>query len=380
MPELDSLRGIAILAVVFFHEFGFSYGPHHLSGLARWFVAATMSGWAGVNLFFVLSGFLITGILLDAKGTPDYYRRFYVRRALRILPAYYTVLILLAILPRTGMLWHRSVGWPFITLSFFYLSNLVGLFGVASQYTVLWTLAVEEQFYIAWPAVVRALSRRGVLAAAIFIVAACPVFRGALYLTGFNYSVGYTWLVADGLGAGAILAVLTRERLSERSQMRRFTILCLLVGIGILVLGAPFGVLRSATLLGVSLRPTGINITFLGLLSAALLLGSGPFKWLARRPLLQFFGWISYGLYLIHMMVFDFVDFLISHYFPTAMHSIPARFDLMILRFAFGMCMAVTIAVLSRIYFEAYFLRLKDRWARSPRSQPQPPVAAAASR
>src|SRR5215831_166169 len=80
MPELDTLRGIAVLLVLFFHGFGMLYGLNGLHGAARWFVAATLPGWAGVNLFFVLSGFLITGILMDSQKRPDYYRRFYFRR------------------------------------------------------------------------------------------------------------------------------------------------------------------------------------------------------------------------------------------------------------------------------------------------------------
>jgi peptidoglycan/LPS O-acetylase OafA/YrhL len=153
MPELDTIRGIAVLLVVFFHGFGFRYGLQGLSGFPKLFVAATLPGWMGVNLFFVLSGFLITGILLDTKSRADYYRRFYVRRALRILPLYYAVLLLLAILTRTGWV-NRQASWAYLSLSFFYLSNVTELFGVLSQYTVLWSLAVEEHFYLLWPAAV----------------------------------------------------------------------------------------------------------------------------------------------------------------------------------------------------------------------------------
>src|SRR5436305_15072727 len=93
MPELDTLRGIAVLLVLFLHAFNFS--PIHLfqpPAIVRWFLRVTSEGWIGVNLFFVLSGFLITGILLNTKNSPRYYLRFYCRRALRILPAYYLIL------------------------------------------------------------------------------------------------------------------------------------------------------------------------------------------------------------------------------------------------------------------------------------------------
>jgi hypothetical protein len=140
MPELDTIRGIAVLLVLFFHGFGFRYGVHGLSGLAKVFVAATLPGWIGVNLFFVLSGFLITGILIDTKSKADFYRSFYIRRALRILPLYYAVLLILAILTRTGWV-DRQASWAFLGLSFVYLSNVTGLFGVAMHYGVLWSLA-----------------------------------------------------------------------------------------------------------------------------------------------------------------------------------------------------------------------------------------------
>jgi hypothetical protein len=115
MPELDTLRGIAVLTVVFFHGFARQYETLPFQGVARLWLSVTGPGWLGVNLFFVLSGFLITGILLESRHKPRYYSRFYTRRALRILPAYYSLLILLAVL-------HESSS-AFLGLSFVYLSN-----------------------------------------------------------------------------------------------------------------------------------------------------------------------------------------------------------------------------------------------------------------
>jgi peptidoglycan/LPS O-acetylase OafA/YrhL len=149
MPELGTIHGIAVLLVLFFHGFGFRYGHEGLSGLPKLVVAATVPGWVGVNLFFVLSGFLITGILLDAKPKANYYRSFYIRRALRILPLYYAVLLLLAVLTRSGWV-NRQASWAFLALSFFYLSNVTVLFGVPMQCGVLWSLAVEEHFCRLW--------------------------------------------------------------------------------------------------------------------------------------------------------------------------------------------------------------------------------------
>jgi peptidoglycan/LPS O-acetylase OafA/YrhL len=148
MPELDTLRGIAILLVVFFHGFNFPSLMSRPMGPTRILETLALGGWTGVYLFFVLSGFLITGILLESKPKPHYYRRFYIRRALRILPAFYLLLLLLSVLPRTGWFEGRHVGWPFLALSFFYLANITDFFGVQSQYAALWSLAVEEHFYL----------------------------------------------------------------------------------------------------------------------------------------------------------------------------------------------------------------------------------------
>src|SRR5580765_7638865 len=126
MPELDALRGIAILAVVFYHGFFWSNELVGLSGAALYFVFLTRFGWLGVHLFFVLSGFLITGILEDSKSQPRYFRSFYARRALRILPAFYGFLLLLAFLP--------SQSKPYLLLSFFHLSNFAPLFHVRNTY------------------------------------------------------------------------------------------------------------------------------------------------------------------------------------------------------------------------------------------------------
>jgi len=159
MPELDTLRGAAVLLVLFFHGFYFIAGAARFHGPVRWFLLFTNMGWTGVNLFFVLSGFLITGILLDSQSHPEYYRNFYLRRALRILPAYYAVLLVVLAVGRTDLT-TRHVSWGFFALSLVYLSNVTMLLGVPMQYAVLWSLAVEEHFYLLWPAAVRGFSRR----------------------------------------------------------------------------------------------------------------------------------------------------------------------------------------------------------------------------
>ncbi len=360
MPELDTIRGIAVLLVLFFHGFGFRYGIQSLSGFARLFVAATLPGWIGVNLFFVLSGFLITGILLDTKHKAGYFRTFYIRRALRILPLYYAVLLFLAVLTRSGAV-NRQASWAFLGLSFFYLSNVTGLFGVAMQYGVLWSLAVEEHFYLLWPAVVRSLSRQRVVIAGVVICVLCPCLRGFYSIRHYDMGTGYTWLVADGLATGAVLAAWARGPWGTRSCMVLVTKVLLAVGLTMFGFGYPFGISRASRFLGSTLRETALNLFFAGVISFALLAGTSRWKALVDRPVLRFFGEISYCVYLIHMLVFDLEDRFLPYVFPR-LATAAGNFGVMILQFSLAAGFTVGVSYLSRRYFEEPFLRLKRRF------------------
>ncbi|MGH9504287.1 MAG: acyltransferase family protein [Terriglobales bacterium] len=354
MPELDSLRGIAILGVLFLHAFFWPFSGLHFTGFSRIFLLATQPGWLGVNLFFVLSGFLITGILLESRNKPRYYSRFYTRRALRILPAYYSLLILLAILHQA------SAG--FLGLSFIYLSNLTNLFGVPADYGPLWSLAVEEHYYIVWPAVVRKLTIRNVAIASAAICLAVPLLRAVAFHYGYTAGLGwYTWFVADGLAMGSLLAAVLRRPLA-RTGVARLCVGLFFLALTLAALGAPFGILTMRRNLGAALQYSVIHIFFAALLILFLLLGSSPRKAYVNRPTLQFFGYISYGLYLIHLMVFRIYDKASMHYWPQLIPS-DGHFTLVILRFLIAGSLAVGLAYLSRRYFENPFLRLKDRLA-----------------
>ena len=141
MPELDTLRGIAVLMVFLFHGFEEMVAPGPIRPLwQRWTLAIIQQGWTGVNLFFVLSGFLITGILLDSRRKPQYFSRFYYHRVLRILPAYYLLLLVLFTLHYTGIFPGVDV-IKFLGLCVIYLANLAILFGVTVHYWPLWSLA-----------------------------------------------------------------------------------------------------------------------------------------------------------------------------------------------------------------------------------------------
>ena len=357
MPELDSLRGIAVLGVLFLHGFAWEYGGIRFAPPALFFLHITQPGWLGVNLFFVLSGFLITGILLASSNRPYYYRRFYARRALRILPPYYSLLILL------GLIHQASMG--FLGLSFIYLSNLTDFFGVTMSYGPLWSLAVEEQYYILWPTVVRKLSRRSLALCSIAICAAVPISRAVSFRYWHGVGIDwYTWFVADGLATGSLLAVLLRTPI-QRRQVVKLCALLLTVAPMLAVAGTPFGILTRQRLLGAALQYTLINVFFAGFLLLFLLLGTGSRKHYVARPVLQFFGYISYGLYLFHFMIFRIYDKGTRAYWPQLQPS-AGHFGLVMVRFAVAGGVAVGLAYLSRRYYEEKFLSLKDRVVPTP--------------
>lgn len=369
MPELDVLRGFAILGVLLFHGFRADYGELPFSGPKKMFVLAMQPGALGVNLFFVLSGFLITGILLDSRNRPDYYQRFYKRRALRILPAYYSMLILL------GILHQASAG--FLGLSFIYLSNVTNFFGVSMDYHPLWSLAVEEHYYIAWPSIVRKLSPQWLAYFSLALCIAIPLARAVAF--HYGHMLGgewYTWFAADGLAAGSLLSILVRN--SRRRGVASAAAAILLTAAPILMIaGAPFGMLSRQTMLGASLQLTLVNSFFAGMLLLFVLVGSGSRSTLVQSPFLQFFGYISYGLYLIHPLMFRIYDRIAGLWFPILQPS-AAHFSLILLRFAVVSAVAIGFSYFSRKYYEEWFLQLKGRDSREPAKAPLKVVVAAA--
>jgi peptidoglycan/LPS O-acetylase OafA/YrhL len=352
MPELDSLRGIAILGVVFLHGFYWPYSRLHFSRAAHVFIQSTQPGWMGVNLFFVLSGFLITGILLDSRCRENFYKRFYIRRVLRILPAYYAVLLLLLILGKSNL--------AYFGLSFVYLSNVVELFGVPQFYGPLWSLAVEEHYYLFWPAIVRRLSPRGLAAVASGICAAVPLIRAISFSLGFTRDLGsYTWCVADGLAAGSLIAILLRTSVTRRMVLY---LSAALLGVTLILamLGAPFGILTRNRLLGAAFQYSLISVGCSGALLLVLIVGTSSCKNLVYWNWLKFFGYISYGLYLIHLLIFGLYDTLCAKLWPFLLPR-SEHFGLVVLRFVLAGGSAVGVSYLSRKYFEERFLRLKER-------------------
>ena len=360
MPELDSIRGIAIAMVLLFHGFALNFDPNSFPGIWRQAVWCTGLGRTGVQLFFVLSGFLITGILLDSKPKPHYYSRFYFRRALRILPAYLAVLVLLAILSQTSWLGSHKVSGKFLLASLLYCSNISPLFGIAVEYPVLWSLAVEEHFYLLWPCVVSKTSSfcLGVCAASICLLS--PLVRAVSFVhSGFAGPYFYTWCNSDALCFGALIALLLRRPACSRNLVLRIAALASAVGVSILYFGAKHGIASGLTTIGFALRISAFNLFFASAILLALLVGSSRWSFLVCRPVLLLLGRISYGLYLVHLICFYLYDKIVSQFAP-ALVATSGHITLVGLRFCIATAFAILVAYISREYFEQRFLALKD--------------------
>jgi len=322
VPEWDGIRGLAILLVVFYH---YIYGavPENTGGVAGIIRAVFPLSWSGVDLFFVLSGFLIGGILMKQHGAGNYFKTFYIRRACRIIPLYFAWLILFLIL--AGMIasanspeWRAAVfnreiphfpRWGY----FLFLQNLftakTGLFG-SPWLSPTWSLAVEEQFYLLLPLVLwftRPSKRFPVL---IFLIALVPALRTYLFL--FHSSVFVYVLLpcrADALLLGVLCAYLVQEpRHFEKLQRHRLRLAIAFIILGLGVVGLTAYVHERDALSFTSFEMVTLGFTWVAMFYACLLLivattPTGAITALFRNRLLRHFGLIAYGMFLMHMAI-----------------------------------------------------------------------------
>jgi len=307
MPDLDGLRAVAISLVLLEHFVTLCLPVQLARNLAQF-------GWVGVDLFFVISGFLIGGILLDHRGAANYYRVFYLRRFLRIIPLY-----ALLLLPMVGVVvlgfqsrfsGHElaSLGWGTLILFFCFQQNLGnGLFFATPGYMApAWSLAIEEQFYLLLPPLVRHLNKRRLLKLIIAAIVAAPLTRAALFVWPFDPAspgAGAAVLLPcrwDALLAGVLVAYGIREAQFRdwiSSRLKQLRALWLLLGAG----------MAAMALLGLPAYVPFVAIGgfswIAGFFACTLLLTrvspAGRVHYWLSRPALKPVATISYGLYLI---------------------------------------------------------------------------------
>lgn len=355
MPGLDILRGIAVLAVVCYHGL-FWFQPTYDLGLtpdARRIANLFVFGWLGVNLFFILSGFLITGILIDTRDRENYWSSFYVRRVLRILPLYLVTLAVLYFITNLTPL--------YLLLCLLYAANMTIYFShIGDVYGPFWSLAVEEQFYLIWPLLVRRLRTRTLGWLCLGLMLTSPLLR-ALSVHRFPWlgsASSTTWLVLDNLAWGALVAILLRSRLASDATVRTATRTLLGTGAGLAGVLVVTHQTSRVTPTGAALQVVPFLCLFTGLLLLALRYGADP-RILRWTTPLRFFGYISYGLYLLHVIFFWAYDFLYFRWFRPAVLivTVPS----LLTRFAIVATLACGVCYLSRRYFEDRFLALKEK-------------------
>jgi peptidoglycan/LPS O-acetylase OafA/YrhL len=378
-PVLDGLRGLAIIAVLFKHS-AYVFEAHGYG--SRWFLPILEFGGWGVDLFFVLSGFLITGILLDTRNALNRGTSFYGRRILRIFPVYYLALGLILLLQPYSA-WVRTAaniqGLTDHLAYLFYFQNWIPLWhhGNYPESFIghFWSLAVEEQFYMIWPVIVWHLSARAVTklcAAALFVTV---VLRIAL-VTHFGNGIwvyAFTITRADGLFVGAAIAAIY----AVKGQIsRRLLAGTTAAGAGALAIVAVIGPARQLWQTGTAMAMIGIF--GIAVLSGALIVFCMEFNQTAvatffKQRWIRTFGKYSYGMYVWHFPIFYGMEHLLKARsvvfpLPTAL-AFPYVGLLILLTYAF--------AWISFNGYEQWFLRLKTRFEPVFAEQDEPKAAPA---
>jgi len=350
-PALDGLRGLAILLVILYHNFNF---------VNHFFFA-----WLGVDLFFVLSGYLITTILLNSINSDDYLRNFYTRRVLRVFPLYYLCLVVfLFVLPLLGLYKDQFQFYVSNQLWFwFYLQNWLLSFHfprMGSMLNHFWSLAVEEQFYLVWPFIILWLKKpQKLLVFMIAVLTLLLMARSIVWMCRFpmfNYTTLYTFTRVDGICIGCIIALLHNINFDF---LRRNTA-AILIGLAILNFGFYF----------LNRRGDYPYLAFVGYTTFAAMFGllihegvTGDSKIvnvLFNLRFLKFFGIISYGLYVFHWPIYAMMQPGLNSFFLQNLNASEKISQLGTSLLA--TTLAIGISVISYYTYEMRFLKLKARF------------------
>ena len=350
LPTLDGVRGVAIVLVML---------DHNAPQLAALGLGAAASwGWCGVDLFFVLSGFLITGIILDGREEPRFFRNFYARRGLRIWPLYALVVVVNVAVCGMANTWAGPAPfWLFFAL---FIQNLTP--GLTGTLYPAWSLAIEEQFYLVWAPVARYLPVAGLGAGLGLVLALGPWARAHLTLTPVN-----TLFHLDGLAVGSLLALGLRTRAWRPASWTRLAVCAAGAGLA--------GLLWAAHGHGAwidSFLALGFGGMVLGAICAES--GRGIYARLLRWRGLRFLGRISYGLYLTHVIVLALlggVDLALDRMLPGG----GADAAIVLMRFA----AAVAVAAALWYGFERPILGLKRYFPQRERADRREPARVSAT-
>ena len=350
-PALDGLRGLAILLVVVYHNFGF--------------INYFFFGWLGVDLFFVLSGFLITDILLRTVNKPRYLANFYLRRVLRIFPLYYLfVLLALFVLPRLSPHFDISYYYDNQVYIWTYLQNWLYIFkphdGTNAMHH-LWSLAVEEQFYLFWPLVILIIRNPKYLL--LFISLALAAVIGLRlwiwmhHVADLAYFNLYTFSRVDGICIGTMVALLLHI---NADFLKKYTYWIVLF---FAFMNFAFYFVNSRYHFSFPYLALAGYSTFammFGLLVNEAVTGGTPFitRLFSLAPL-RFFGRISYGFYMFHWPVYLLLSPILFQWLAPRLQGHGLHFVVSTL----ATIAAIIISWFSYRFFERYFLRLKDKWA-----------------
>lgn len=339
---LDGVRGIAALMIMFYH---FMPGGNNAGSFLYFLKRISVIGQSGVTLFFVLSGFLITRILLNSKSNAGYFKSFYIKRALRIFPLYYLFLIIcFFIIPAIN---HQP--FPPFNLSwyyYFYLQNIPMTFNIKiADLPHLWSLAVEEHFYLIWPFLVFYLSPRALLKVISGIVFFSLICKICLINMGYG-TYYFTLTTFDCLAVGAFLALFENHAWVNKKNMFKIgliTCVPLLISFWF-VSGTSNDYVQYFKTLIVSI----VSFALIGYV-----IKSDSRKNIFNLTFLRYTGKISYGLYIFHPVCYAFI----YQYWHTGIFLA----DLFI-----SFSVAYAIATLSFYLFELRFLAMKDKLRLKP--------------